>query len=160
MSMWSALNITPTLMHFLTLFTTTQCAEIHALTRRDVRCVVLILNRSVSLVSHRSSKEAGGFSHVEPSWQEETREEVHGGPQCHRRRLTCTGQEGHRHDTAWAKVRMEVKWKTTTKSIKFSNEQIEIDIAQCVRLSMCGGSRSPVVFQQVLTASLALVSAG
>ncbi len=112
MSMWSALNITPTLMHFHTLFTTTQCAEIHALTRRDVRCVVLILNRSVSLVSRRSSKEAGGFSHVEPSWQEETREEVHGGPQCHRRRLACTGQEGHRHDTAWAKVRMEVKRKT------------------------------------------------
>ncbi len=72
---------------------------------------MFILNRSVSLVWHRSSQEAGGFSHVEPSWQEKAREEVHGGPERHRRRLTCTGQEGHRHDTARAEVRVEVDKK-------------------------------------------------
>lgn len=77
--------------------------------RRLVHCVD---SEMISLaVSLRSPKEAGRLSHVEPSWQEETGEEVHGGPQCHRRRLTCTGKEGYRHDAAWTKVHMEVKRK-------------------------------------------------
>ena len=57
---------------------------------------------------HRSSEETSGFSHVESSREAKTREEVNGGPQRHRRRLTCTGQEGHRHDTTWTEVLMEV----------------------------------------------------
>lgn len=111
---------------------TSQCVEMHTSTCRDVRCIVwFILNRSVSLVCHRSSKETSGLSHVEPSWQEETREEVHGGPQCHRRRLTCTGQEGYRHDTAWTEVRMEVKRKGWGKKIQNEHKDGHIS-AGCV----------------------------
>lgn len=71
-------------------------------------------------VTHRSSEEESGLSHVESSWQEETREEVHGGPQCHGRRLTCPGQEGYRYDTAWTKVRAEVRRKT----LSFKNQYL------------------------------------
>lgn len=48
-----------------------------------------------SPLGRRSSQEAGGLPHVEPSRQEETREEVHGGAQRHRRGLARPSQEGH-----------------------------------------------------------------
>lgn len=83
---------------------------------RGVRWIVFILSHCVSSVWCRSPSEAGGLAHVEPSRQEETGEEVHGGPQCHRRRLTCTSQEGYRHDTAWTTVRMEVKRESSNKN--------------------------------------------
>lgn len=99
----------------------TQCLEMPVIICRDVRRIVFILYHCVSFVRYRSPTEASGLAHVEPSWQEETGEEVHGGPQCHRRRLTCTSQEGYRHDTAWTTVRMEVRIELKEK-YNFNNE--------------------------------------
>lgn len=140
MSVWSAL------LRLSAPGKTSQCIEIYASTCRKVRCIVwFILNRSVLLDCHRSSKETGGLPHVEPSWQKETREEVHGGPQCHRRRLTCTGQEGHWHDTAWTEVCMEVK-KRPEKQIQ--NELKDGDILTRW-FFLPHVWRSPVAFEKV-----------
>lgn len=111
--------------------------------RCQVPCVYSELICLIVLL--RSSQEAGGLSHVEPSWQEETREEVHGSPQRHRRRITCTGQEGNRHDTTWTKVWVYGKKICFDKSIIWLNW----DRYSCVCLCVCGGSYSPVVFQQL-----------
>lgn len=104
MSMWSAQKKnknTQTRMHMHT------HTETHTERRHQVA-----LCHSVSAclsVSFRSSKEAGGLPHVKPTRQEETREEVHGGAQCHRWRLPRAGQEGYWYDAAWAKVRVQVQ---------------------------------------------------
>lgn len=76
--------------------------------QRQPALTILTLSGSLWL-GDRSSQEAGGLSHVEPPWQKETREEVHGGAQRHRRGLACPSQEGYRHDAARTEVWMEVK---------------------------------------------------
>lgn len=58
----------------------------------------------VSVRACRPPTEASGLAYVEPAREEETGAQVHGGAECHRRRISGAGAASHRHDTAWTEV--------------------------------------------------------